>query len=395
MKKSLVALAALAASTAFAQSSVTISGTLEIAPVSGGKATTQAASSSTAVAQSNSRTSGANTWSTSIINISGTEDMGQGLKASFVLISGAGAGAGAHGVGSAAAADTGIGNRERTLALQGGFGTLRFGRFVPAPSAGFHSHSGSGSATLVGSSYALSTSSTTASPNAMHTSGTMFERQDNVLQYTSPTANGASFNLYVADSKSDSDAAALLGRTATQQTGLSVTYAAGPLSLGLGVNNNKGNVELVAEVTAASGSAGTAAVANSSSKATLNWLGVSYDLGMATVHAHYVTRDGTATTAAGVTTTGTDIKVSGLGLTVPVGAVTLRASMHTGTDKRGVGVTDDMKLTGHQLSAAYALSKRTSLVVATGQNQFKRDGAASTAATRKVQGSTLALNHTF
>jgi predicted porin len=143
MKKTLIALAALAATTAFAQSTVTIGGTLEVAPARSTKLTTQTGDNA-ALTVKGSNLGQHNTWSTSVLSISAVEDLGGGLKASAVMISGVG---------------DGFAARERTLALEGGFGTIRFGRFVTAAAAGFHGFSGAGSATLVGSIYGMSTGS--------------------------------------------------------------------------------------------------------------------------------------------------------------------------------------------------------------------------------------------
>jgi len=385
MNKTLIALAALAATgAAFAQSTVSLTGTLEVAPLRAGTVTTQTAPGAPAIAVKSSNTAQHNTWSTSVLNFSATEDLGKGLTARAVMISGVG---------------DGFAARERSLALSGGFGTVRVGRFVPAAAAGFHALSGTGSATLVGSMYGLSTGSTAASPNGLHTNATNFERQDNVLQYTSPSFGGLTANLAFVQNKSDSNAVAAPFENANQQTSLHLGYAKGPVALGLGLNNAKGNVEGAAAVAAIVGGAvqtlGSAAVPFSSTESNLNWVGASYDLKVARLFATYVTREGEATNSAGVTTTGTDIKATGLGVSVPVGAFTLRASVYAGKDARGAGAADNVKLSGSQLSAVYALSKRTSVIVATGVNEFKRDGAASTAATRKTSASTLALNHTF
>jgi predicted porin len=398
----LAALATLAATASFAQSTVTLGGTLEIAPLSNGKVTTQAAGAAGATtAVKSNRTSMPNTWSTSVLSLTGTEDLGGGLKANFVLISGMGAGTGAHTTDSTTnAADSGIGNRERSLGLSGGFGALRFGRFVPAAAAGFHAFSGAGSATLVGSAYGMSTANSAAGPNGLHTNADTFERINNVAQYTSPVFSGFTLNLAVVQNSNDSNAVAALGKNSTNQTSISLNYAQGPLSVGVGMNDLKTKVEAAAQVAATVSdggnvfTSGVAAGAESSRKSDLDWIGASYDLGVATVYGTHVKRKGTATTAAGVTTTGTNAKINAFGVMVPMGAVTLRASMYSGKDTRGEGTADDMKLSGHQISAAYALSKRTSLIAATGTNQIKRD-AASTADARKITGTTFTVNHTF
>jgi len=394
MKKTLIALAVLTVSSAaFAQSTVTLSGTLEIAPIRSTKLTTGAGVPEVSTAVKAGNLGQHNTWSTSVLNFTGVEDLGGGLKATAVMISGVG---------------DGFAARERTLALSGNFGTVRFGRFVPAASAGFHAFSGSGSATLVGSIYGITTNSvgneTTATHNPLHNGIAMFERQDNVLQYTTPTINGFTANFAIVNNTTDSDAAALTDKIEGKQTSVHLGYSAGPLSAGFGYNTRTDATEGTAAAAAgapnltgigALGAAAVAATTGTTVDTDLKWIGASYDLGVATLYATSVEREAKGGNRGAVAVTTTDASVSNFGVSVPMGAVTLRASTYTGKDKRTIAVNDDMKLSGHQVSAVYALSKRTAIVAATGTNQFKRDGANSVANTRKISGTTLGVNHTF
>jgi predicted porin len=376
MKKTLIALAAVAVSTG-AMAQATISGNLNIGAVGTSKTTTQAGGQTASATSKTSSTAAANQWGASVITFSGTEDLGGGLKASFVIVSGIGAGA----------ADSGMGQRERTLALSGGFGTVRMGRFVPAAAVGFHGFSGAGSATLSGSIYGLATGGSATAPNPIHASGvanTNMERQENAIQYTSPNFNGFTVNVNYGQTKTDTSA--LPGSVKRDQTGIHVGYSAGPLSVGAATNTGKAGTE--ADVT-------DFLPANSTGKARLDWIGASYNFGVATLFATHAKRKDQAT-IAGVTTTETDIKLNAIGVAVPVGAITLRASTYSGKDKRGTGNQDNMKLAGHQVSATYALSKRTSVIAAMGKNEIKRDGAAALATPAgKVQANTLTLNHNF
>lgn len=374
---------------------MTIGGLIDIAPLSMGKVTTGAPGALTAV--KTDRTGSPTTWATSVLTVSGTEDLGGGLTANFVLVSGAGAGTGAHTPDSTTnASDSGIGNRQRSMGLAGGFGALNIGRFIPAAAAGFHAFTQTGSATLVGSAYGMSTANSAASANGLHTNAHNFERINNVVQYTSPVMSGFTANLAIANNGNDSDAAAATGKADSHQTSFHVGYAAGPLSAGFGVNTLKSNVEAAAGKAAVADTSFTVkAIDASSADSHLQWIGASYNLGVATLGFANIHREGSATTAAGVETTDTDATVNVIGVTVPMGAITLRASTYSGKDKRGAAATDNMKLSGNQISAVYALSKRTSIVAATGTNQYKNDGAASTASMRKAQASTLSVNHTF
>jgi len=109
MKKTLLALAALAAtSAAFAQSSVTLYGVLDasLEKVKGDHQVTRVSSGNLA---------------TSRLGFKGTEDMGGGLKTNFVLES-------AVSVDSGAAPTNRFFDRAAWVGLQGGAGELRLGR---------------------------------------------------------------------------------------------------------------------------------------------------------------------------------------------------------------------------------------------------------------------------
>jgi len=360
MKKTLIALAAVAAATgAMAQSTVSISGLLEIGAAEGTKTTTQARGTTDAVNVKTSNTARHNTYNTSVINFTASEDMGGGLRATAVMISGVG---------------DGFAARERTLALSGDFGTGRLGRFVPAAAVGFHAFSGAGSATLAGSIYGMSTAT-----NAVHRDGASFERQNNVIQYTSANFGGLVANVAIARNSTDNDNR--YASTTGTQTSAHVGYTSGPLGLGFGTNSRTDKVEETA-----------AGVDPTVAKGRLTWAGASYDLGVARVMATTVQRKA-KDDLTGLNTT--DARVNALGVAVPMDAFTLRASMYRGKDKRALGAADNMKLSGYQVGATYALSPRTSVIAAMGVNNIKRDGADAVDETRKVKAHTIALNHTF
>jgi GBP family porin len=371
-------LAALAAvGVASAQSSVTLSGTLEVAPLRDQSITDTAASSTTPTEVKTRQTGQHNTWSTSIINITATEDLGGGLTARAVLISGMDGSAPAGTVSP----QSGIGGRERTLELASRtMGALRFGLFAPAALGNLNALQGTGSATMVGTIYAI-TAGGTGNAVLNQASGVYnMERQPNVLQYTSPSINGFTATVYNVTNSADSNASTSVGTTATKQHGVGLGYAAGPLSLGFSLNKQTVTTE------AATQAAYDAAIL----KHDLNWVVASYDFGVARLALSHATRE----TDLGTAKVG-DIKLTQLAVTAPMGALTLRGSFYTGKDARGTANTDNLKLSGHQLSATYALSKRTSLVAAMAKAENKRDGAASTAATRKTEQTTLTMNHTF
>ena len=118
MKKSLVALAVLAATGAFAQSTVTLSGTIKAGVASNnysGSATAPNNGSNIGVADGSSR-----------FALSGSEDLGGGLRANFAIetrfrADEAGGGAGTGASGQVAGGNTFVG-------LSGGFGAVQIGR---------------------------------------------------------------------------------------------------------------------------------------------------------------------------------------------------------------------------------------------------------------------------
>jgi predicted porin len=122
MKKSLIALAALAATTAFAQSSVTLSGTFDPSYVRA--ETTTAAGAKTSVSNIGNSNQG-----TSGINFTGTEDLGGGLKAYFRYEANFDATeGGSANCGTASQGTNVLCSGEVFAGLQGGFGSIQLGR---------------------------------------------------------------------------------------------------------------------------------------------------------------------------------------------------------------------------------------------------------------------------
>jgi predicted porin len=382
MKKTLIALAAVAATgAAFAQSTVTIGGTIDFAAISNGKTTLSggyADESATLTTKSNS-TSALNQWTTSQLVISGTEDLGGGLKASFTINTGID--------------QNSLGNRDTNLALAGDFGTVRIGRFVPAAAVGFHSFSGAAS-TAIGSIYQITTVGAATSGLRFASSenedltkitniasaGNM-ERNSNQIQYTSPNINGFTVNVSYGTSSTDisTSEGGFDGKSAIQQTGIHVGYVNGPFSAGFGINDRKVNDE-----------GGALSGLGDTHKADLNWVGAAYDFGVARLSATHAKRkdktDGVVDS---------NISLTSVGVTVPMDAFTFAANYYTGKNTRAAAGDDDAKLSGYQLSVRYALSKRTTIYALTGQADNKRRGSNTEGVSRKETGTMLGVVHTF
>jgi len=210
---------------------------------------------------------------------------------------------------------------------------------------------------------------------------TNFERQANNVQYTSPSFSGLTLNANYGTNTSDSSL--LLGKADTTQTGLSATFVNGPLIVAAGINSKGLDTEQVT---------GTSPKAATEIKSDLNWIGASYNMGAARLFASHVMREDKDTVAA---TTTNDVNVTTLGVAVPMGAYTFNASTYTGKNDATASATDNTKLSGYQISARYALSKRTSAYALIGENQIKRDSGNTGGTAFKETVTAFGLIHSF
>ena len=325
MKKSLIALAVLAASgAAMAQSSVTLYGVADAAVtyVNG-------------LDNWTGLNSGAN--KTSRLGFRGVEDLGGGLKANFVLEGGFNLDAGDGKSGGAT--DSGFQfKRQSTVGLAGNFGEVRLGRELTAAYNATARYDVFGSVGIAHSQLwddGKNLDTTTFDDPYHYTTN---QRVSNAITYVSPDFSGfkvaANYGFgEVAGKNSD-------GR----YFGGGLTYDNGPLSLGLGAERmNKGD--------------GAAMQAQASHDITAWSLGGSYDLGVAKLLAAY--RQSTAKDVAILGAT-SDLKNRGymLAVTAPVGPGLVRAAYNRYEAKFDgeKGVTDQFGL-----GYVYNLSKRTSV----------------------------------
>jgi predicted porin len=285
------ALATLAASTAFAQ--VSIVGTFD--PSIAMEDTSYKNGNS--VSQNFIRN---NSQGTSQITFKGTEDLGGGLKAMFLLENDFDAGK-----------NTGIvGGGEQYLGLSGGFGTLQLGA-ANTPSLSTMS-AATGFGTKIGSGFGfLSTSRV---------------RYSNSVVYASPTFSNITVKVGHVF-KTSADANANITEVGAY-TDIGLFYANGPLSAGYSVF----------KIAAAAGGDGTQQ----------NNLAVTYDLGMAKLgFGSYSESKGAAT----------DSKATNLSVTVPMGNLSLIAN--TGSKDDTTAANKDRSITA--VGVKYAMSKNTSV----------------------------------
>ena len=307
MKKTLLALAALAAtSAAFAQSSVTLYGVVDVSVerVKGDHQVNRVSSSNLA---------------SSRLGFKGTEDIGGGLKANFALETAVTADTGAQG-NSARFFD-----RAAWVGLAGGAGEIRLGRTDSSIGA------------LAGDSSILGGQAYDDLKIVATRAADSYRRVDNAITYILPTVvQGVTAQLQHSTAAGSSSATGteLYGSNAGESTGLSIKYASGAVLAGLGYINIKDD---------------GAAAGDQHANATLVYGG--YDLGMAKVIAYF---DSETKAAERMT-------VLGVKAIVPVTAdLTVQAGVSRAKNVSGSAASnDDAVVTA--VKAVYKLSKRTSV----------------------------------
>jgi len=356
MKKSLIALAALAAISAFAQSSVTLYGIADVGVTHGSGSLTSI----------NKMSSG--NISSSRLGVKGSEDMGAGLKANFVFevdvnpTNGVGsAQVGSNVLGASGSATGGFSfNRQSYVGMSGNFGEVRLGRdYTPT----FY----------IDASYdpfgvnGVGTNALFSQANANTISHL---RASNAVSYTLP-GNLGGFSGQVAYATNNAASGAAVGNDG-KYSGFNLGYAQGAFSAHVGSATFK---------QAAVGDVKTNSIAGS------------YDLGVVKLMAEASSdKFGAA---------GLNRKDSGtlFGLTAPLGNGSVRASYVSRKTTKD-GVTADNKFDQASIGYIYSLSKRTTLY-GTYSNVSNKGlsavavGGSTTAAGTSSSGYDIGLRHTF
>lgn len=314
MKKSLIALAVLAASgAAMAQSSVTLYGVVDTG-LTYSKGDESVYGMTHVGGNVNSR-----------LGFRGVEDLGNGLKATFNLEAG-------MGVDDGTDYFTGNGmafRRTSTVGLEGGFGSVRLGRMLTSSYLAVSRYDAFGD-TGIGASLAWNGGQTGYAA-----------RTENAISYTSPNFSGfkigAEYGFGEQQKASDK-----------RYIGIGATYDNGPLSLGLGFDRLNGDTR--------NNTVGT-------ENLTTWHLGAAYNFGVAKLMGFYKqSKD----KDAGVGAAGDSVKFKtfGLGVTAPVGAAgEVRASYNHYRLSAHVTGFSVPTLKANQMSLGYVhnLSKRTAL----------------------------------
>jgi len=346
MKKSLVALAVLAASgAAMAQSSVTLFGVADAAYSSG----SGSVSNKTQLANSG--------YNSSRLGFRGVEDLGGGMRAEFWLEAGvandSGQGSATNSnnqavTGLASAGTQGLTfNRKSTVGLVGSMGEIRLGRdYSPQfyPDAQYDPFGTNG----------------VASSLIAYGGGAAAVRASNMIAYHSPSLGGLTVMLGSYFGENNTGAAA--GK-AGDGNGIHVRYAQGPLALGIASSTTK-----------------TAAA----TEVKTSTMGGSYNMGVATLMVNSNTVSNTGAV---------DIKGMLIGAHVPMAGGTFRIS--SASLKQAAAETKRMSV-----GFVQPLSKRTDLYATYARNN-NSGGAnralngAVTAANASSTGYDLGVKHTF
>ena len=428
MKKSLVALAVLAASGAYAQSSVTLYGIVEattdigynknldtrttVNDFNAGNVLTGTSVNATTARQKNNfrvQDGSDQGTGTSRVGFRGTEDLGGGLKANFVLEMGLRSDDGCTTLGAVttgaarAAPNTAVGTtcnngggsadsggstfgRNAWGGLSGSFGEVRLGRQV------LGSYGVQANSVAAGAGLGLYESSAAGyGPTAI--GGVRFS---NAIRYMSPDLGGFKGSVMVAAPETGSNTFNAPGNNiASRRTGvdLALEYANGPAYIGFGYNKRDlGNVTSV--------TTGALTVNTSPGTVTGYTIGGAYDLGVVKPFVNYtrVTTNSSGSTLpdpllaniTGSNSSNSNARALSVGLRAPVGAFTVIAGYgRVNTDVNSASVVSapttvstftstagQERRDAFQVGAQYALSKRTLVEANYGYSKLRTNGTA-------------------
>jgi predicted porin len=385
MKKLLIATAALAmvAGTAQAQSSVSVYGIIDM----GYNSTKYENNNNVAGANGKSSTMGAvSALSSSRLGFRGTEDLGGGTSANFVLELGllsqtVGAAGNSSGTNLDTTADkariftVGLSNKD--------LGTVRIGRDKTPAQLATEKYTAGGANNSVGEFFLYGTNAADFGGGANVadfdvTNENFGERVSGGVFYTSPTFSGFTLNaLYAKDETKDQDgtitatATGISTNAKSENTGLSIAYE--------GIQNLSLTYAMHEQKVIAAGTTTTA-------KNEFQTFGASYTLGSVKVFGQWV--DAEKKSTAGAQTAAQDGYQVGVGYTM--GKTYLWAQMGDAEQEAAAGVKAyDRK--GYQLGARYDMSKRTSLYAIYGAQEAEKSGSA----TNEVSALNLGVRHSF
>jgi predicted porin len=380
MKKTLVAMAALASVSVFAQSSVTISGRLDLGHANL-KTTTKVAGVNS-VAKTFSLAGDQQGRTTSRLTFAGSEDLGGGLRANFNYET---------RLNPDTTAAPGLDRtRNMFINLAGGFGSVTIGTYLnpldavrgysvatySAPGGDFlANHIGLLSNTTlfpdadIDAAFGTTTAAGRTAVRAALSNG-LSGRSTNSIGYRTPNMGGFTGSIGVSQEKTSTDNTSL---AKTNGFILSAAYANGPLNALLAFGQGKGDSK-------------STATNLTSGKTTDVGFGVSYDLGVAVPYIQFERTKAQINNLLGAAVDGDfTTRATEIGAKFPLGAFTPYVTFGGGK------IGDDVKTSAFQIGTTYDISKRTYLYAATGNFKIKEDGSNSI----KTTGYKLGLVHSF
>jgi predicted porin len=343
MKKSLIAMAVLAVSgMASAQSTVTLYGLADAYLGSQKLKTSPAVGASTSLRQTVIDSGGFNT---SRFGMKGSEDLGGGLKANFLLEAGYDISTGAANNYTnpfTGATSSAIFGRQSWVGLSGGFGELKLGKMWTP----YDEVKGSGAAAFDANIFAPAFN--------VWLSNNYQDRPGNSIYYSTPNFSGFSAAALYAFGENKTGTTAVGTTPANTKAGkivsLNVQYANGPIGVALSHQQEKPDASKVT--------------------AKFTQLNGSYDFRVVKLLAAYGQVKNASTSlfvpATGTPPTVTPVGVNKskeyqIGLDVPLGAVTLSGGYAHSKATLAAAGAGEIKSNGIGLAAKYDLSKRTFL----------------------------------
>jgi predicted porin len=396
MKKLLIASAALAmvAGTVQAQSSVTVYGLIDMGYTEAENGRTLS-SGATTTNKVKSTGNGDGALATSRFGVRGTEDLGGGTKANFVLeYDLVDVGAGGNGQQNAAtttntsqtaaANNAGFGARYSWVGLEDAkLGQLRLGRQEQSIHSVVVAGSAGAANNVTGALYSAGLADVSTNDASVRPHNVFVNR---AVTYISPKFSGVNVELQTAEQEITTGTAS---PAKASETGASIKYSAGKLAVAYGMATSKS----------------TASGNTSVTKGEQQAISASYDLGMVKVFALNTERKNTAGGALVAKT-----KITELGVQAPMGKTTLWASafdgdrdgsvntaitaMTTAEDMTAFGKTS-ADVSGFQLGARYDLSKRTAVYAIYGEQEVKANVGAASGAKVKSDALALGVRHSF
>jgi predicted porin len=337
-----IALTALMASSSYAQTAVTVYGLIDAAVVYNNKAATSATTTGSSLSLASGTLQG------SRLGFKGTEDLGAGLKALFVIENGFNVDTGVLGQGGLMFGRTAI------VGLSGNFGQVTVGRqadFAYTNQAMYTSSSPFGFSSLVNSAHAM---------NLDRTQGS---RVNNSIRYDTPAGLGGfkASAIYGFGEQAGNSSAG-------QSAGIGAQYANGPFTVGLSYFQAKAASAAGVAATIPSSDTGTvcANVTGSAGDTCLKTLTLvgAYQSGPALVYVSWSQVKQPLAGGAGARTLGgasnEKINLYDIGMTYQItSAVKLLASVVQDRASFVGGATG--RVMQYNLGVDYALSKRTDI----------------------------------